>query len=76
VQNFFSVGPLIEGVGLNITAWSYAGQFNISLLSARNIVEAPQEFLSLMEAALEELAVRMNTPGKADSAPFAKDVLS
>ncbi len=28
-----SVGPILDGIGLNITAWSYAGQLSFGLLS-------------------------------------------
>jgi diacylglycerol O-acyltransferase / wax synthase len=61
VVEFYSVGPLMEGSGVNVTAWSFAGQFNISLLSARNILEDGPEFLNLMLAALEELTARLPT---------------
>ena len=58
VADFFSVGPLVSGAGLNITAWSYANRFNISLLSAHNIVPDPDAILHLMTEGLRELADR------------------
>jgi diacylglycerol O-acyltransferase / wax synthase len=33
ITEFYSVGPLVAGSGLNITVWSYADQLNISVLS-------------------------------------------
>jgi diacylglycerol O-acyltransferase / wax synthase len=33
VAEFYSVGPLVAGSGLNITVWSYADQLNISVLT-------------------------------------------
>ncbi len=33
IAEFFSVGPLVAGSGLNITVWSYADQLNISVLA-------------------------------------------
>jgi diacylglycerol O-acyltransferase / wax synthase len=33
VAEFYSVGPLVAGSGLNITVWSYADQLNISVLA-------------------------------------------
>jgi diacylglycerol O-acyltransferase / wax synthase len=67
VVEFYSVGPLMEGSGVNITAWSFAGQFNISLLSARNILDEGSDFLDLMVAALGELTARLPTPVRPES---------
>ncbi len=58
VSEFYSVGPLFQGTGLNVTAWSYAGQFNITLLSARNLIPDAFEFLDHIVDALHELAER------------------
>jgi diacylglycerol O-acyltransferase / wax synthase len=33
IAEFYSVGPLVAGSGLNITVWSYANQLNISVLA-------------------------------------------
>ena len=33
IAEFYSVGPLVAGSGLNITVWSYADQLNISVLA-------------------------------------------
>jgi diacylglycerol O-acyltransferase len=33
ITEFYSVGPLVAGSGLNITVWSYANQLNISVLA-------------------------------------------
>ena len=33
IAEFYSVGPLVAGAGLNITVWSYANQLNISVLT-------------------------------------------
>jgi diacylglycerol O-acyltransferase len=30
VSDLYSIGPLIDGMGLNITVWSYAGKLNVS----------------------------------------------
>jgi len=38
LRALFSIGPLLEGVGLNITAWSYQSQLNFSLLADRKMV--------------------------------------
>ena len=36
MTGFYSVGPLLEGVSLNVTSWSYADQMNVSLLGCRD----------------------------------------
>jgi diacylglycerol O-acyltransferase len=51
VAEFYSVGP-IGHCGLNVTAWSYAGQFNISLLTGRNLLSDASVFLGLIEVFL------------------------
>jgi WS/DGAT/MGAT family acyltransferase len=36
--DIYSMGPLIEGCGLNITVWSYAGNLNFSLMGCKKSV--------------------------------------
>jgi WS/DGAT/MGAT family acyltransferase len=36
--DIFSMGPLVEGCGLNITVWSYAGNLNFSLMGCKKAV--------------------------------------
>lgn len=36
--DIYSMGPLIEGCGLNITVWSYAGNLNFSLMGCKKAV--------------------------------------
>lgn len=33
VEELYSAGPLVEGMGLNITVWSYAGNMNFTLVA-------------------------------------------
>jgi diacylglycerol O-acyltransferase len=60
LSDLFSVGPLIEGIGLNVTAWSYAGRLNISILSCPDLVDDLGPLVAQMRPALDELA---NPPG-------------
>jgi WS/DGAT/MGAT family acyltransferase len=55
MTDFFSVGPLLEGVGLNVTAWSYAGQLNFTLLSCRDAVPDLWTLAEGIGVAFEEL---------------------
>lgn len=55
LSDLFSVGPLIEGIGLNITAWSYAGRLNVGLLSCPDLVPDLRELAAGLPSALQEL---------------------
>lgn len=55
MESFFSVGPLIEGVGLNITAWSYVDQMNVCLLSCREAVPDLWALTEHLSDAFQEL---------------------
>ena len=53
IAEFYSVGPLVAGSGLNITVWSYADQLNISVLADTATVTDAHE---VTEALLREFA--------------------
>jgi diacylglycerol O-acyltransferase len=55
LSDLFSVGPLIEGIGLNVTAWSYAGRLNVSILSCPDLVDDLGPLVARMRPALDEL---------------------
>jgi diacylglycerol O-acyltransferase len=54
-----SVGPLLEGIGVNITAWSYLDTVFVGVLSAPDLVRDPQRVASGMDRALAELEARI-----------------
>ena len=53
--DLFSVGPILEGIGLNVTAWSYAGRLNFSLLSCPDLVADLGAITAGIRTSLEEL---------------------
>jgi WS/DGAT/MGAT family acyltransferase len=55
LESFFSVGPLTDGVGLNLTAWSYVDQLNVCLLACRESVPDLWFLTDCLRDALEEL---------------------
>lgn len=55
LEDIFSVGPLIEGIGLNVTAWSYVDRLNVSLLSCPDLIPDLDELASEFRPALDEL---------------------
>jgi WS/DGAT/MGAT family acyltransferase len=56
LTGFLSVGPVLEGMGLNATVWSYADRLNVSFLACRDSVPGVWELADGARAALEELA--------------------
>jgi WS/DGAT/MGAT family acyltransferase len=57
LHSIYSVGPLIEGTALNVTAWSYVDQLNVGVLTCPDLVERPDEIADGIRAALDELLV-------------------
>ena len=55
LKAFYSVGPVLEGMGLNLTAWSYAGELYIAMLANAEIIEDPSELMALLPKALDDL---------------------
>lgn len=50
-----SVGPVLEGVGLNVTAWSYVDALHVSALGDARLVPDPRSIVDAMHDALSEL---------------------
>lgn len=48
MSEFYSIGPILEGIGLNITAWSFRDNLSFSILSCFRAVPEP----ALIRAAL------------------------
>lgn len=55
LRHLFSVGPLIEGVALNVTAWSYVDRLDVGVLCCPRQVASPREIAGGLGAALDEL---------------------
>jgi diacylglycerol O-acyltransferase len=56
LEAIYSVGPILEGIGLNITMWSYRGQMNFGLLSCRSIMPDLWDLAGDIHNAMDELA--------------------
>ena len=48
VSEFYSVGPVAAGAGLNITVWSYADQLNITVLADDRTLAEPHHATDAM----------------------------
>jgi WS/DGAT/MGAT family acyltransferase len=55
MREFYSIGPILEGTGLNITAWSFQGKLSFSILSCYRAVPQPEEIKEELLAALETM---------------------
>jgi diacylglycerol O-acyltransferase len=55
LSDVFSVGPLTEGIGLNVTVWSYVDKMNFSLLACPDLLPDVEVLASYFPAALAEL---------------------
>jgi diacylglycerol O-acyltransferase len=56
IAEFYSVGPLVAGSGLNITVWSYADQLNISVLADAATVSDAHEVTEELLRQFTEIA--------------------
>ena len=55
MEGIYSVGPILEGIGLNVTVWSYCDQMNVGVLACREHIGEPHEITGGMADALAEL---------------------
>ena len=53
--DIFSMGPLVEGCGLNITVWSYAGNLNFSIMGCKKAVPDIEDLADGLEPGMAEL---------------------
>ncbi len=53
--DLFSVGPILEGIGLNVTVWSYQDRVNVTVISCPDLVHDLGPLLAQFAPALGEL---------------------
>jgi diacylglycerol O-acyltransferase len=56
LEAIYSVGPIIEGAGLNVTAWSYVDRLCIGVLACPRLLPNPDDVAARLEAELAALA--------------------
>ena len=66
VEDFFSVGPLTFGVGVNITVWSYVDKLNISILADDATFTDPHEVTDAMVDAFALIRQAAGLPTEAE----------
>ena len=55
LAGLYSVGPILEGIGLNVTAWSYLDEVNVGVLGSRPQLEDPWAVTAGLHVSLDEL---------------------
>ena len=55
LEAIYSVGPILEGIGLNITAWSYADALHVSVLGCPTSVPDPWLIAQALHSALADI---------------------
>ena len=61
LEALYSVGPILEGIGLNITAWSYVDSLGVSLLGCPESVPDPWRIIDALHDSLAELGEAIGT---------------
>ena len=51
----YSVGPILEGIGLNVTVWSYIDQMNFAAIACRDLLPEVHKITDGIHDALDEL---------------------
>jgi len=70
LADFFSAGPVLEGIGLNVTAWSYLDHLDVMVTSCARAIADPHLLAAAMHRQLSELqAATGREPATADSVP-------
>src|SRR5271166_1251533 len=55
LEALYSVGPILEGIGLNLTAWSYVDNLHVSALGCSASLPNPWRIVDALHGALAEL---------------------
>ena len=65
--HMISMGPLVEGIGVNFTGWSYAGEMTIAVMACRERVGDVWDLADALRAGLDELSAAADArrPGAA-----------
>jgi diacylglycerol O-acyltransferase len=51
-----SMGPLVEGIGVNFTGWSYAGEMTVAVMTSGDPAPDVWELAAALRASLDELS--------------------
>jgi len=66
LEALYSVGPILEGIGLNITAWSYVDALGVSVLGCPESIPDPWLIIDALHDSLHELRGLIGTDALVD----------
>lgn len=55
LSELYSVGPILQGIGLNVTVWSYEGNMNFSAITCPDLLPDVENLVAHLRGALDEL---------------------
>jgi len=55
IRRFYSVGPVLNGLGMNVTGWTYAGTLGLAVLADAEVVGNAHEMTAAIRRAYEDL---------------------
>jgi hypothetical protein len=61
LADLYSVGPILEGIGLNVTAWSYLDRMNVAAIACPDSLLELRQLVDAFPAALDELVSATST---------------
>jgi hypothetical protein len=61
----YSMGPILEGIGLNVTVWSYQDALNFGVVACRDDVPDLWDLVDALPGALAELVAAAETAAAA-----------
>jgi diacylglycerol O-acyltransferase len=62
VTALYSMGPILEGIGLNVTAWSFRDELDVSVMGTPGTLPDPWELIDDLHAAALELTSALGVP--------------
>jgi diacylglycerol O-acyltransferase / wax synthase len=71
VSAVYPLGPVVDGIGLNVTAMTYRESVHLGLVACPRLIPELEELATLLGGSFEDLVVRagMSSLGQADSPP-------
>jgi diacylglycerol O-acyltransferase / wax synthase len=66
VEKWLSIGQVVAGLGLNLTAWSYADQFNVCVMAEEKVIPNGDRFVGYLEQSFDEFRM-LATQSRANS---------
>ena len=67
LEALYSAGPILEGIGLNLTAWSYVDALHVSALGCSASLPDPWRVVDALHGSLAELLAAAGTQAPAEA---------